>query len=291
MPVPPSESGGTKLISSYGKYTLRLASFAPSPHLVAGALLKARVNNGPELRLLLDSGAEHIALYGKAAAKSAVRAVSDLLLVGAGESRPATAGAGVAESVEIGPVSFADCPVDVVRGRIAGGVDGVVPLSLFSGFLVRLDLAAKTLDLAPYPDGEARTAGFSPIAGRRSLLLTKAVLDDDREGYVLLDTGAAFTGISARTARDLRRSPVESLDLRGANGWVSGDMVKHGIRFRIGCQDFTAEQPVALDLSTFSRFSGIELIGVVGYPELRRAVLTVNYRDGLVGIESKRGGR
>lgn len=291
MPASPPDSGGIKLISSYGEYTLRLTSFAPSPHLVAGALLKARVNNGPELRLLLDSGAERIALDGKAAAKSAVRAVSDFLLVGAGESRPGTAGAGVAERVEIGPLSFANCPVDVVRGRIAGGVDGVIPLSLFSGFLVRLDLAAKTLDLTPYPDGDARTAGFSPSAGRRNLLLTKAVLDDDREGYVLLDTGAAFTGISPRTARDLRSSPVESISLRGASGWVSGDMVKHGVRFRIGGQEFTAEQPVALDLSTFSRFSGIELIGVVGYPELRNAVLTVNYRDALVSIEAKRGGR
>jgi hypothetical protein len=79
--------------------------------------------------------------------------------------------------------------------------------------------------------------------------------------------------------------------MQGATGWVVGEIIEQGIRFRIAGQELRADHPVALDLATVSRFNGIEMIGVLGYPELRRTVLTVNYRDALVGIELKRGGR
>jgi len=281
--VPPCRSqpaaGGTRLISPYREYVLTLTSFAPAPGRVAGVLLKVRINGGPALSLLLDSGAEQIAIDRKAAAKSALRAASDFLLVGAGDSPTRAAAAGVAERVEIGPVAFANCPVAVVRGRVAEGVDGVIPVSLFGGFLVRLDLPARTLALTPYPDGApARTAGLSPTVPNRNLLLMKAALDGAREGYVLLDTGAAYTGISLQTARALR-SRV---------GAVAGEMIEPGIRFRIADQELTADHPMAVDLTTVSRYNGVEMIGVLGYPELRNTILTVNYRDALVGIERKR---
>jgi hypothetical protein len=282
------------LISPYREYALTLTSFAPAPDRVAGVLLKTRINGGPALRLLLDSGAEQIAIDRKSAAKSALQVASDFLLVGAGDSPTRAAAAGIAERVEIGPVVFANCPVDVVRGRFAEGLDGVVPVSLFGGFLVRLDLPARTLALTPYPDGAPiRTAGFSATVPTRNLLLTKAALDGAREGYVLLDTGAAYTGISLQTARALRSRPVESFHMQGAAGAVgavAGEMVEPGIRFRIADQEFTADHPVAVDLTTVSRYNGVEMIGVLGYPELRNTVLTVNYRDALVSIQHKRDG-
>lgn len=290
-PLPaPARAEGASLISPYRAYSLRLTSFVPSPRVVAGVLLKARINGGPELRLLLDSGAEEITLDRKAATKSALLPVSDFLLVGAGESPTRAAMASLAEKVEVGPVAFANCPVDVVSGRIFGGIDGVIPMSLFGGFLVRLDLPSKTLSLVPYPnDTSARSTGFSVTVAHESMLLTKAVLDDAREGYVLLDTGAAYTGISPRVAQALRSSPVESLHMQGATGSVAGEMLTPGIRFRIAGQEFTPANPVTMDLTTISRYSGVEMIGVLGYPELRHAVLTVNYRDALVDIELKGG--
>jgi hypothetical protein len=279
------------LISPYREYALTLTSFAPAPDRVAGVLLKTRINGGPALRLLLDSGAEQIAIDRKAAAKSALQAASDFLLVGAGDSPTRNATAGIAERVEIGPVAFANCPVDVVRGRVAEGLDGVIPVSLFGEFLVRLDLPDRTLTLTPYPDVTlARTAGFSATVPNRNLLLTKAALDDAREGYVLLDTGAAYTGISLQTARALRSRLVESFRMQGFSGAVAGEIVEPGIRFRIADQEFTADHPVAVDLTTVSRYNGVEMIGVLGYPELRNTVLTVNYRDALVSIQRKRDG-
>ena len=39
---------------------------------------------------------------------------------------------GRAETVEIGPVSFRNCRVAFVKGKVVEGADGVIPLSLFS---------------------------------------------------------------------------------------------------------------------------------------------------------------
>jgi len=286
---PLGEPGSARLISPYSPYTLKLTSFAPSPGQVTGVLLKARINSGPELRLLLDSGAEYLTLDSKAAMRSSLRGASDLVLVGA--SRTGSGVAASAAKVEIGPLVFSDCPVNVVRKRMPGGIDGVIPLALFAGFLVRLDLPAKTLGLEPYPEGAMRPAGSSGGAGYGSLLLVKAVVNEALEGYVLLDTGAAYTGISFETAHALRSRPVESLHLADAAGDLTGDRVGKGIRFRIAGQELKAGDPVALDLRTVSGYNGLELIGVLGYPDLRCTVLNVNYREARIGIELEGDGK
>jgi hypothetical protein len=42
------------------------------------------------------------------------------------------------------------------------------------------------------------------------------------------------------------------------------------------------EHPVKLDLTELSRYAGIEISGIIGYPLLAKSGLTINYRDGLV---------
>src|ERR1035437_8256723 len=125
-------------------YSLKLTSFVPEPNHASGMLVEARINGGPTLHLLLDSGAAHITLNARASARSAIAAVVGAHLVGVGES---PAKSGIAAVVDAGPLQFRDCRVDVAPSRLARGIDGVIPLSLFGGFLIRLDLPDKTLDL------------------------------------------------------------------------------------------------------------------------------------------------
>ena len=49
-----------RLSSPLHPYTLKLESFVPAPGKAMGVLLKARINGGHTLNLLLDSGAEHL---------------------------------------------------------------------------------------------------------------------------------------------------------------------------------------------------------------------------------------
>jgi hypothetical protein len=178
-------------------------------------------------------------------------------------------------------------------GRLAQGIDGVMPLSLFGGFLIRLDLPGKVLDLTPFADrGAAPTAGYAHAIVKRDLLFMRAALNDALEGFILLDTGASCSAISHRTAQALRSSLVSTVGMRGANGAVDGDLIAAGVRFDVAGWNVTADPVVAVDLAGFSAFNGVETIGVLGYPALRASILTVDYRDALVRIDApSKGGK
>jgi hypothetical protein len=272
-------------------YSLRLTSFVPEPGQASGALLDARIDGGPLLHLLLDSGAAQITLDARAAARSSVAPVAESHLVGVGESPVRPARSGIAGAVDLGPLHLRNCRIEIATGKLAGGIDGVIPLSLFGGFLIHLDLPGKTLDLTPYPDGAATpTAGSARAVLNGDVLFVRGTLDDTLEGDVLLDTGASYSAVSRRTAQVLRSSLVLAVGLRGANGAVNGELVESGVRFQVAGRSLVAEPVVALDLAGFSAFNGVETIGILGYPALRTSILTVNYRDGLVRIDAPQSG-
>ena len=91
----------------------------------------------------MDSGAQFIVLDRAAAARSGHTGDSELDRIGVGLQLKAARMANAA-SVEIGDLVFDDCcPVIIADGRALDGIDGVIPLSLFAAFLVRLDIPGK----------------------------------------------------------------------------------------------------------------------------------------------------
>lgn len=269
-------------------YTVPLTSYVPIPGHSAGLLLKARINGGPPLRMLLDSGATHVVVDSRAAARTGLAAASSLVLVGLGTWPPSQVREGRAATVAVGDLEFPDCVVDVVPRRLAEGIDGVVPTALFSSFLVRLDLPAKTLELAPFPDGSApQPPGFAPFVAIKSLLFVPAILNQVQRGYVLLDTGACYTAISRGMARSLRSLLGPLMQMQGSAGTVQGERVESDVRFQVAGREFRTDPVVALDLSMPNKFNGVEMAGLLGYPDLRTSVLTIDYRNSLVKIETK----
>ena len=286
-------SGPTRSVPQVGAqvqaHTLKLTSFAIPPGAPTGLLLKVRIDNGPVLRLLLDSGAEFIVLDKNAAAKSGLAGGSEFELIGMGRA-PKAARKALAGTVAVGDLVFRDCSLIIASGKVLEGVDGVIPLSLFAGFLMRLDLPGKTLELRPYPPaGSVEVAQLSPVRAYNDLLFIKGVLNDAREGYVLLDTGASFNVISESTARALKYPPLfaSSVRLQSGAGSIEGSMYPADLRFRFGSRVITASPVMVVGLTHFERYNQIEVAGILGYPALRESVLTIDYRDGLVGIDRK----
>ena len=266
-------------------YSLNLTPYVPAPGSVAGLLLETRINGGPPVHLLLDSGAARIALDAHAAARSVVVAPAQSHLVGMGESPAVSAHTGVVSTVDAGPLQYRDCQVDVAPSRLAGGIDGVIPISLFAGFLVRLDLPGKALDLTPYPEPGPVPLGFEPATLRDGLLFLRGAMNGAPPGNILLDTGACYSAVSRRTARFLSSSLLAPADLRGPNGPVDGGFLEGSVRFQVAGRSLTGEPVVALDLAAFNAINGLETDGVIGYPALRYSVLTLDYRDSLVRID------
>lgn len=286
-------SGPTPSVPQSGardqSHTLKLTSFVIPPGAPLGVLLKVRIENGPVLRLLLDSGAEFIVLDKNAAAKSGLSGDSEFALVGMGRS-PRAARLATAGTITVGDLVFQNCRLIVAGGKVLDGVDGVIPLSLFAGFLMRLDLPGKTLELRPYPPaGSVDVGQLSPVRTHNDLLFVKGMLNDSREGYVLLDTGASFNVISESAARALKYPPLfaSSVRLQSGAGAIEGSMYPTEVRFRFGSLEVAANPVMVVGLQHFERYNQIEVAGILGYPALRESILTINYRDALVGIHRK----
>jgi hypothetical protein len=273
-----------ELVSPYQPYELKLRPFNPIPNRPAGVLLHGRINGGPPLRMVLDSGAGFIVIGAKAARSAGLSGSSRMEMVGLG-SRPARVG--WAETVEIGPVRFRNCRVALVEGNVIEGADGVIPLSLFSDFLLRLNLPEKMLGLIPYPRGQDPASPSSREVTQRDVLLVAAVLNGTQSGHVVLDTAAFCSAIS----REVAGSPSGSrlapeIGIGAGTGAATGQLVPSAVHFQIAGLELIPNEVVALDLWNLSRHYGMHVVGVLGFPALRPYVLTISYREALVKIES-----
>ena len=278
-----------KVASPEAHYSLKLNTVVAPDMRLMGVYLKARIDGGPVLRMLLDSGAQHVILDKRAAARTGQTAGAALELVGVGAKSKLCKRA-VAGTVEIGELVLDNCDLLVVDGQILEGIDGIIPMSLFAGFLVRLDVPHKVLELDGYPS-EPAVPGVNdlPVRADNHLLFLYAAMNESLPGYVLLDTGATFSAVSAASARAARNywSQSNAIFLLGSSGGIQGFQLSPGVRFRCGTHVLSADPAVVVDLSDMARHHQFEITGILGYPALRNSTVTINYRDALVRIEGK----
>jgi predicted aspartyl protease len=269
-------------------YRLKLGPLLAPPLRMVGLMVKARINGGPPLRLLLDSGATMITLDPKAASKSNCLGGSDFDLVAAGSQAAAGVKQVRATTVEIGDLLLHDLPVLISRGNVGEGIQGVMPLAIFSAFLIRLDVPRKTLDLLPYPVSPEGNDNLQAIESN-NLLFVKGSVNERREGYFLLDTGASYTALSKTLVRELKISEAlaERVPLQAGATVLDAPLVSSGVRLDIGPRTLGADSVVAIDLSLSSRYHNLDIAGLLGFPALSGSVLVVNYRDRLVRIDSR----
>jgi hypothetical protein len=186
---------------------------------------------------------------------------------------------------------------------VVPGADGVIGTDVFQEFLLRLDARARVLELTPFADGigatgrpgdpwifyerpsgtEGARGQASPAYHLKHVILLPTTIDGQQQGYFLLDTGSAFSAISDQIAS---RFSGPSVALFGAQGQVRGR--RQPVRLEVGGEPLVDPEAVAVDLSAMSAQQGVEISGTIGYSLLRRRVLTINYRDGLVQLAHTR---
>jgi predicted aspartyl protease len=270
-------------------YRIKLDRFVAPPNRAAGLLVRARINGGPQLNLLVDSGTQYVVVDRTAALRSHCAGGANLEMVGAGAASATLVKHGTADTLELGDVTLRGVPVVVANRALADGIQGALPLSIFAGFIIRLDFRAKELDLLPYGAGDAVNAGAVPVLSSNQLLFVKGTVNEAHVGYFLLDTGAAFTAISRVLARQLAIPEMLAahVPLRGGVAEIDAPLLSGSVRLQFVSRQAVTGPVVAVDLSTASRYHGFEVSGLIGYSALCDSVLVANYRDGLIRIEPK----
>ncbi len=296
-----------KLASPYQSYRFKLANFFPVSGAPNGLLISTRINGGKPLRLVLDTGGSGIVINHGALRGREIEALANSRIGGLGSDQPRDAMIALASSVAIDDFRLENVIVQVVTRNVVPGADGIIGSDVFQRFRLRLDPRARVLDLAPFEgDGSRgetpgasvtgetsdpwtahdRQAGFGegyvPAYRVSHFLLIRAALDG-HERFFMLDTGSAHSVVADSIASDPRG---RGAGLHGAQGEIPGYHLPP-LTFQLGGGAWRDPDPVAVDLQQLSHQQGVEISGAIGYSLLRRAVLTIDYRDGLIQLSSR----
>jgi tetratricopeptide (TPR) repeat protein len=287
----------------YKPYRLLMAAWSQQPGLSNGLLLAVSINGGRPLRLVFDTGAAGIVISPRPAAELRLEYLGDAGLHGVGQSVVKTRKM-LADSLRIGDLSLRNCVVDVADCALADHIDGAIGSNLFQQFIVRLDARRGILELLPYPDeapqGQSQEhlwAGrdrivprgmesLTPVCQAGHLLLVSAKLDADGPAYLILDTGATFSSVSRPISAPFAEPP--EFEVSGPGG---GLVIARGagpIQIRVAGRDLTDRNAVTLDFARLSNMHGLEISGLIGYPMVSHCALTLEYRDGLIGLDRSR---
>jgi tetratricopeptide (TPR) repeat protein len=285
-----------RLESPYKGYAIQLSLFQPVSFRPDGLTVPVRINHGRVLHLLLDTGANGIAVSARTAAQLGLEPVTASGIAGLGGSGGlGSATRMLAKSVSIGELSYENCLVDATRQTLTSGADGVIGMNLFEAFEIRLDARARLLQLTPFAEQPStlaydrhlpKNSGKSALVyGFRHLLLMPAKVKD-REGLFLLDTGSAATTIS----RDFGTPALPGYNSRpftGVNGEIADALRLSPVTLRIAGRNYSDREPVSVDLSELSQRQGVQISGILGFSALRYGPVTINYRDGLVDLGTR----
>ncbi|MBZ5521432.1 MAG: aspartyl protease family protein [Acidobacteriia bacterium] len=263
---------------------------------IRGTGLRVRLNGGPAQTLLLDTGAAWITIPRKLAEKAGAHKLSDLGMEGTGDSGPAAGYFAWIDKITIGDIEFHDCVVQVSLKDIAGPEDGTIGLQMFTGFMVTLDFPAHRLRLAPLPNATegasddpakplVRTATGGQFFSFGHLLLLPTRVNDRAEGLFVLDTGANTNSISSTLARHVTHLRSSKLSVSGSSGEVKDVFIAEEISLQFANFRPPREDMVSYDRQSISRNLEAEVSGFVGLSALSHRKVTLNYRDGVLGIE------
>jgi predicted aspartyl protease len=291
------------LSTPYAPYKLKLLPWVPTAGFATGILLKISINGSRPLLLALDTGANGIYVSRKAVEKLQLENLVDAAVTGLGEGRQDSRLA-LAETVQIGELGFRNCPVYVTRQPITDWADGVIGASFFERFLLRLDARRQTLELSPYPGAPPEAVrsedtwkewggtvskeanGDLPFYRIEDFVVVPTLVNRRHSGYFVLDTGAAHTVVdSSIAATECPTDSPKLLALAAPGGEIRRAASTGLLRFQFGGHEFTDTDVATFDFATVSDSCGVRISGLLGYPLLRRSVLRINYRDGLLGVE------
>jgi Aspartyl protease len=290
----------TRLAGPYRSYRLKLSPFLPVNSTPYGVVLQTRINGSKTLRLVLDTGAKGIVLWGKAVRDLGLDPIigSDIGGLGSGAHNSGTVA--LAGSVEIGDLRLENALVEVTGKSFVPGADGIIGTEVFQEFLLRLDFWSRTLELVPFQDytpGECSSnpwiehdaaTGIPPASTPAyhvgHLLALNAAVDRRQTGLFVLDTGSAYNTVSPELLGG--RRGVSSSLVRGAQGSLDTQIATSAIEFQVfGGPTLNDRNVLALDLTQMSQKEGAKITGLLGYSALSRLTLSLNYRDGVVQFE------
>ncbi|HXI03161.1 MAG TPA: aspartyl protease family protein, partial [Candidatus Saccharimonadales bacterium] len=261
------------------------------------AYFKANVNKLKGQRFAFDTGSTGMTVSPRLAKRAKLETIRPYEIVGMGGKGTVAGDLVLIRDLSVGGITLHNVAANVAEPK--GPEEGLVGPPLFGAFRIRIDLDRGDLWLLPR-DAKGAGKAAAPDAGGGAVeipfrnvggqIIVPAALDGTTLN-AMVDTGAS-SSLSSFSA--LGRVPgLETLSsaLTGGRSFgLGGEMARKTIRqasLSIGGRDFTANGMPCVDLSRFSHAIESEIYLVIGFPELARFVIELDYATNTLRLEPR----
>ena len=252
-------------------------------------IVKARVNRGPLMDMVLDTGSEQTVISRETAARMGIRPIVNILSAGVGDLGVRELELTRLDQLEIGSLKVQNVPSIIKNPPLVGlptrEMESFSPLALGMSVIIDYD----RLELIMGAQLPTETADVElPLRMHRLAMVPGHV--QGGEASFILDTGGQVISISTDTASGLERGEMRNIPLKvyGASGWDRDAFLMPGVNLNFTSKiEYRNLSVVVLNLRAPSVLLGFRLGGIVGYKFLSRYRVAINLDKSIVQLQER----
>jgi Flp pilus assembly protein TadD/predicted aspartyl protease len=252
-------------------------------------IVKAKVNRGPLMDFVLDTGSEQTVVSRETASRMGIRPIVNILSAGVGDLGVRELELTRLDELEIGSLKVQNVPSIIknppLRGLPTREMESFSPLAL--GLSVIIDYDRQLLLMGPELPNEPADIEL-PLRMHR-LAMVPGHVQGGLASFIL-DTGGQVISISTDTASGLERGEMRNIPLKvyGASGWDRDAFLMPGVNLNFSEKiQYRNLSVVVLNLRAPSVLLGFRLGGIVGYKFLSRYRVAINLDKSIVQLQTR----
>ena len=251
-------------------------------------IVKARVNRGPQMDFVLDTGSEQTVISRETAARMGIRPIVNILSAGVGDLGVRELELTRLDELEIGSLKVQNVPSIIknppLRGLPTREMESFSPLSLGMSVIIDYDRQQMIMGV----DLPEETADVELPLRMHRLAMVPGHVQGGAASFIL-DTGGQVISISTDTASGLERGEMRNIPLKvyGASGWDRDAFLMPGVNLNFNKIEYKNLSVVVLNLRAPSVLLGFRLGGIVGYKFLSRYRVAINLDKSIVQLRAR----
>jgi predicted aspartyl protease/Tfp pilus assembly protein PilF len=252
-------------------------------------IVRAKVNRGPTMDFVLDTGSEQAVISRDTARRMGIRPIVNILSAGVGDLGVRELELTRLDELEIGTLKVRNVPSIIKNPPLMGlptrEMESFSPLSL--GLSVIIDYDALMLHMGRQLPVEPADVEL-PLRMHRLAMVPGQV--QGGSASFILDTGGQVISISTDTASGLERGVMRNIPLKvyGASGWDRDAFLMPGVNLNFTNKiEYRNLSVVVLNLRAPSVLLGFRLGGIVGYKFLSRYRVAINLDKSIVQLQAR----
>ena len=249
-------------------------------------IVKARVNRGPQIDFVLDTGSENTVISKETARRMAIRPITNILSAGVGDLGVRELELTRLDDLEIGTLKVHNVPAIIKNPPLVGlptrEMESFSPLAL--GMSLILDYDRQILLMGTELPAESADIEL-PLRMHRLAMVAGQV--QGGAASFILDTGGQVISISTDTANTLDQGDMRHIPLKvyGASGWDRDAFLMPGVNLAFTSKiQYPNLSVVVLNLRAPSVLLGFRLGGIIGYKFLSRYRVAINLDKSIVQL-------